>query len=99
MGLYARAYEYKEWQKVQDDWGEALSKADIKINVKVKVKSMGPDQMKKYANSCPPLLFLYTACFCCSNFFVNLINGYAPQFSEFSCDSNNFIRAAGLRRV
>ena len=42
LGLYARAYEYKEWQKVQDDWGEALSKADIKINVKVKVKSMGP---------------------------------------------------------
>jgi Ger(x)C family germination protein len=42
LGLYARAHEYKEWQKVQDDWGEALSKADIKINVKVKVKSMGP---------------------------------------------------------
>jgi Ger(x)C family germination protein len=42
MGLYARAHEYKEWQKVQDDWGEALSAADIKINVKVKVKSMGP---------------------------------------------------------
>ena len=42
LGLYARAYEYKEWQKVQDDWGEALSKADIKINVKVKVKSTGP---------------------------------------------------------
>jgi Ger(x)C family germination protein len=42
LGLYARAYEYKEWQKVQDDWGEALSKADMKINVKVKVKSMGP---------------------------------------------------------
>ena len=41
LGLYARAYEYKAWQKVQDDWGEALSKADIKINVKVKVKSMG----------------------------------------------------------
>jgi Ger(x)C family germination protein len=41
LGLYARAYEYKEWQKVQDDWGEALSKADIKINVKVKVKSTG----------------------------------------------------------
>lgn len=42
LGLYARAHEYKEWQKVQDDWGEALSKADIKINVKVKVKNMGP---------------------------------------------------------
>ncbi|WP_373231030.1 Ger(x)C family spore germination C-terminal domain-containing protein [Cohnella sp.] len=42
LGLYARAHEYKEWQKVQDDWGEALSEADIKINVKVKVKSMGP---------------------------------------------------------
>jgi Ger(x)C family germination protein len=42
LGLYARAHKYKEWQKVQDDWGEALSAADIKINVKVKVKSMGP---------------------------------------------------------
>jgi hypothetical protein len=42
LGLYARAHEYKAWQKVQDDWGEALSKADININVKVKVKSMGP---------------------------------------------------------
>lgn len=42
LGLYARAHEYKEWQKVQDDWGEALSKAEMKINVKVKVKSMGP---------------------------------------------------------
>jgi Ger(x)C family germination protein len=42
LGLHARAYEYKKWQKVQDDWGEALSKADIKINVNVKVKSMGP---------------------------------------------------------
>ena len=41
LGLYARAHEYKAWQKVQDDWGTALSKADIKINVEVKVKSMG----------------------------------------------------------
>lgn len=42
LGLYARAYEFKEWQKVEDDWGNALSKADITVKVKIKMKSMGP---------------------------------------------------------
>ncbi|MDZ7542436.1 Ger(x)C family spore germination protein, partial [Clostridium perfringens] len=41
LGPYARAYEYAQWKKVQDDWGEVLSNADIKVNVKVKVNGTG----------------------------------------------------------
>ena len=42
LGLYARAYEYNQYKKVEDHWGEALSKADIHVSVKVTIGSMGP---------------------------------------------------------
>ncbi|NOU71041.1 Ger(x)C family spore germination protein [Paenibacillus sp. LMG 31458] len=42
LGLNARAHEYRQYKKVEDHWGEALSKADIHISVKVNIRSMGP---------------------------------------------------------
>ncbi|EJR45121.1 Ger(X)C family germination protein [Bacillus cereus VD107] len=41
FGVYARAYTYKDWKKVQKQWGKALSKADVKVNVHVKIGGMG----------------------------------------------------------
>lgn len=41
LGLYARAYTYKDWKRVQKKWGKALSKADVKVNVHVKIGGMG----------------------------------------------------------
>ncbi|MEW4212122.1 Ger(x)C family spore germination protein [Priestia megaterium] len=41
LGLYARAYQNNEYEKVKSDWGEALKQADIKVSVNVKVKTMG----------------------------------------------------------
>ncbi|MGG0730804.1 Ger(x)C family spore germination protein [Bacillus paramycoides] len=41
FGVYARAYTYKDWKKVQKHWGKALSKADVKVNVHVKIGGMG----------------------------------------------------------
>lgn len=42
LGIYARAHEYKAFKKVEDDWGEVLSQADITVSTKVTVSSMGP---------------------------------------------------------
>ncbi|WP_010503827.1 Ger(x)C family spore germination protein [Paenibacillus elgii] len=42
LGLYARAYENKRYKEVQDNWGEALAKADIQVSVKVTITSRGP---------------------------------------------------------
>jgi Ger(x)C family germination protein len=42
LGLYARAHEYSQYKKMEDHWGEALSKADIHVAVKVTIESMGP---------------------------------------------------------
>jgi len=44
LGLYARAYEYEQWEKVKDNWGEALSKADINVKVKIKIQDMGSNR-------------------------------------------------------
>lgn len=41
FGLYARAYEYRHWKQVQDRWGEALSKADVQVNVKANIINRG----------------------------------------------------------
>lgn len=46
LGLYARAYTYSEWKKVQDDWGENLAKSKINIHVKTKIKGMGTTNYK-----------------------------------------------------
>ncbi|MFD3449389.1 Ger(x)C family spore germination protein [Microbacteriaceae bacterium 4G12] len=41
LGLYARAYTYPQWKKVQNHWGKALSKADVNVKVNVKIAGMG----------------------------------------------------------
>ncbi|MNY44410.1 hypothetical protein D3C86_1794380 [compost metagenome] len=42
LGLYARAHEYRQYKKVENHWGEALSEADIQVSVKVVLGSIGP---------------------------------------------------------
>ncbi|MEH7385828.1 Ger(x)C family spore germination protein [Bacillus sp. JJ1521] len=41
LGLYARAYQYNQFKKVENNWGEAFSKADINVSVKVDIMGMG----------------------------------------------------------
>ncbi|GLI05744.1 germination protein [Paenibacillus tyrfis] len=42
LGLHARAYEYQAYKKVQEHWGEAFAKADVKLSVKTEITDMGP---------------------------------------------------------
>lgn len=41
LGLFARAYHYEEWKRVQDRWGTALSNADVNIKSNVNIVSYG----------------------------------------------------------
>jgi hypothetical protein len=41
LGLYARAYAYPEWKKVQNRWGDVLSEAEIHVKVKTRIAGMG----------------------------------------------------------
>ncbi|MBP3961543.1 Ger(x)C family spore germination protein [Paenibacillus lignilyticus] len=41
FGIYARAYQYKAWKPVQDDWGAAFADANVNIKLKVAIKSTG----------------------------------------------------------
>jgi hypothetical protein len=41
LGLYARAYQYTQYKKIENNWGEALAKSDIKVSVKVVINSNG----------------------------------------------------------
>ncbi|MEF3304735.1 Ger(x)C family spore germination protein [Paenibacillus sp. GYB003] len=41
LGLYARAYAYPEWKKVQDRWGEALSESVVNVKVTTQIAAMG----------------------------------------------------------
>lgn len=41
FGLYARAYEYEEWKKVEDDWPTAFSKATVQFKPEVSIKGNG----------------------------------------------------------
>ncbi|RKN64875.1 Ger(x)C family spore germination protein [Paenibacillus ginsengarvi] len=41
LGLYARAYAYPEWKKVQNRWGDVLSEAEIRVKVKTRIAGMG----------------------------------------------------------
>lgn len=41
LGLFARAYQYEAWKKVQYDWGKALSIAEVHIHIATTVKDMG----------------------------------------------------------
>ncbi|WP_171684571.1 Ger(x)C family spore germination protein [Paenibacillus planticolens] len=42
LGLHARAFEYEEYKRAKNDWGKALSDADIRVKLKVTVDAMGP---------------------------------------------------------
>ncbi|GED26900.1 germination protein [Brevibacillus agri] len=37
FGVYARAYEYEEWKKVQEDWPAAFARADVRIVPEVSI--------------------------------------------------------------
>lgn len=41
LGVYARAYRNRYYEKVQDYWGKALEEATINISVDVTTQSMG----------------------------------------------------------
>ncbi|MDR4889902.1 Ger(x)C family spore germination protein [Fredinandcohnia sp. QZ13] len=41
FGIYARAYEYEHFKKVEDNWTEALSQADINVSVEIEIKGIG----------------------------------------------------------
>jgi len=41
LGQYARGYRYGEWKKVEEEWGRALSRADVNVKVDVTIAAMG----------------------------------------------------------
>lgn len=41
LGMYARAYTYPHWKKVQNNWGEAFANADVNVKVNIKILAMG----------------------------------------------------------
>ncbi|MFJ7730016.1 Ger(x)C family spore germination protein [Neobacillus sp. NPDC097160] len=41
FGLYARAYQYEQFKKVDNDWSKALAESDIHVSVKVKLNADG----------------------------------------------------------
>lgn len=41
FGMYAQAFQYREWKKVEDDWGKAFAKAEVNIMPVVHIRSFG----------------------------------------------------------
>ncbi|QQN81944.1 Ger(x)C family spore germination protein [Bacillus toyonensis] len=41
FGDYARAFQYKEWKKVEDDWPNSFSKASAKVTPTIKILESG----------------------------------------------------------
>ncbi|MDQ0896503.1 MULTISPECIES: Ger(x)C family spore germination protein [unclassified Paenibacillus] len=41
FGVHVRAHNYKDWKKVQDNWGKALSEATVNVSSKVLIQSIG----------------------------------------------------------
>ena len=41
LGLYARAYQYEQYKKVEDHWGEALAESNIDVSLDIEIKAMG----------------------------------------------------------
>lgn len=41
IGVQVRAHDYKDWKKVEDNWGKALSEATVNVSPKVLIKSIG----------------------------------------------------------
>jgi Ger(x)C family germination protein len=42
LGVYARAKRYKQYIKVEEDWPEAFSHAEVNVKVKLSISAMGP---------------------------------------------------------
>lgn len=41
LSLYARAYQYKEWEKAKENWPNVLSEAQIHVNTHIKIHNTG----------------------------------------------------------
>lgn len=41
LGIHTRAFHYKQWKNVRDNWSQAFSEAEITINPKVEIKRFG----------------------------------------------------------
>lgn len=41
LGLYARAYHYPHYKKVENNWGEAFAESDVNVSVKIDINSNG----------------------------------------------------------
>lgn len=41
FGDYARAFQFKEWQKIEDDWPSAFSKSSVKVTPTIKILESG----------------------------------------------------------
>ncbi|MFD0697911.1 Ger(x)C family spore germination protein [Paenibacillus sp. GCM10027628] len=41
FGVHVRADDYKNWKKVEDNWGKAFSEATVTVSPKVTIKSIG----------------------------------------------------------
>jgi Ger(x)C family germination protein len=41
LGLYARAYHYSQYKKVENNWGKALAESDVNVSVKIDINSNG----------------------------------------------------------
>ncbi|WP_419954177.1 Ger(x)C family spore germination protein [Neobacillus niacini] len=44
LGLYARAYQYPHYKKIENTWGRALAEADVNVSVKIDINSNGAVQ-------------------------------------------------------
>ncbi|NOU66562.1 Ger(x)C family spore germination protein [Paenibacillus sp. LMG 31461] len=41
FGVHVRAFHYKDWKKIEDNWGKVLAEATVHISPKVIIKSIG----------------------------------------------------------
>jgi Ger(x)C family germination protein len=41
LGIYVRSHDYKNWKKIEDNWGQVISDAIINISTQVNIKSIG----------------------------------------------------------
>lgn len=41
LGTYARAYHYDQFKEVEDNWGEAFSKASVDVSIDIEITSVG----------------------------------------------------------
>ncbi|KKB35332.1 Ger(x)C family spore germination protein [Bacillus thermotolerans] len=41
LGIYARAYQYEQYKKVEEHWGEALAESSIDVSLDIDIKSEG----------------------------------------------------------